>query len=506
MIKAAGRLPAKPVEDFSFKPLFALLDAVECEGRSLKEAAADPTNFRKCTPVHIAWAREAAAVYLAARTAMEARRGAEGASLRRVIPAWVVVDALEQPDARGATQYEQTVWGRQYASEDGAVREIWIPSLGTVNSERPDVEIAAVADVLLNGVPSRTPFDAPADPLPWPRTRPQRVRIVGVGLLDGTTEVVDWTAEEAGRRIQEAGLEAALVAVVEGREARPGRDCVRCAALPVCRAVPQAPGLLGVDAAPRKRRSLSVTDLRVYGECPERYHATRVLKLRDGRAENTAIRRGRAVDAWLNARHADPDRIPCRVIELPGGLPGLEDVEQPEALAMIRRHRAHCPFDGMPDREAVEPQRRLVAYDARADVLVVADCDLVYSDRGGVVVRETKTTTGSYIPPGGLMSRYPQLALAVLLVHHGVLGGDGCRSRVELEVLRPDSSRLEELDPHDPRTVARARAELQTSIAGWVADRSYPAQPRPETGCASCEVHRWCATGRSNGLHRGDAA
>ncbi|MEU6617483.1 PD-(D/E)XK nuclease family protein [Streptomyces parvus] len=499
LVKAPGRLPAKPVQDFSFSPFFALLDAVENDGRSLDEAAEDPANFRKCTPVHVAWAREAAHRYLTARTDREAARGVAGHSPLLPVPiAWVAGSKkLAQPDARGVTQYERTVWGRGYASQDGLVREIWIPSLGTVKRDRPVVEIAAVAHVLLTGTPSLTPFGAPSTPLPGPHVRPERIRVIGVGLTDGSTETLaDWTAEETEHRYLRAEVAASMAELADATEARPSTDCVRCVGLPDCMAVHRVPGLLGVDATPRKRRSLSVSDLRAYGDCAERYHAARVLKLRDGRTENAAIRRGRVVDAWLNERHADPARASCRAVPLPERLPGLMDGEQHEALAMLHRHRAHCPFDGLAEHETVEPQRRVVVYDSRADVVLVADCDLVHTDRGGVVVRETKTTMSTYTHADGLMRQYPQLALAVLLVSEGVLGGDTLRSRVELEVLRPDGVRLEELDPHDARTTARARALLVELAAGWAADRDYRAAPSSGTDCRDCEVHRWCSTGR----------
>ncbi|MCM9082402.1 PD-(D/E)XK nuclease family protein [Streptomyces spororaveus] len=499
LVKAPGRLPAKPVEDFSFKPFFALLDAVEHGGRSLVEAAADPANFRKCTPVHVAWAREAAHHYLTARTDREAAQGEAGQSpLLPVAPAWVAGSKkLAQPDARGVTQYERTVWGRGYASRDGRVREIWIPSLGTVKRDRPAVEIAAVAHVLLTGAPSLTPFGAPSAPLPGPHVRPERIRVIGVGLADGGTETLaDWTAEETEHRYLRAEVAASMADLADATEARPSADCVRCVGLPDCVAVPRVPGLLGVAATPRKRRSLSVSDLRVYGKCAEQYHATRVLKLRDGRTESAAIRRGRAVDAWLNERHTDPARGSCRAVPLPEHLPGLTADEQYEALAMLHQHRAHCPFDGLADHETVEPQRRVVAYDPQADVVLVADCDLIRTDRGGVVVRETKTTTSSYTHAGGLMRQYPQLALAVVLVGGGILGGDALRSRIELEVLRPDGARLEELDPHDSRTVGRARALLRELVADWAADRGYQAAPSSGTDCRACDVHGWCATGR----------
>ncbi|MER5514526.1 PD-(D/E)XK nuclease family protein [Streptomyces sp. NPDC002763] len=406
---------------------------------------------------------------------------------------------LREPDGRGADRYERTAWGRQYASEDGSLREIWIPSIDSVKRDRPLSEIAAAGYVAASGIPADMPYGKRAQ-LPDRQTElPQRVRVIGVGLGDGSSQVLaDWDAAEAKRQFDEHAKDL-MSSAADGRQLRPGQDCARCEALSGCLALPRVSGILGAPAPlrPRKRRSVSVSDLRAYQDCPARYYLTRVLKLRDGRTENAAIRRGRAVDAWLNMRHADMPRTPCRRVPLPESLPGLSAEELPAALAMIRHHRGRCPLDGLAVDETVEPQRRLAVYDPQTDVVVIADCDLVHTDRGGTVVRETKTASHHFGERKELVRTYPQLALAVLLMASGVLGGDPRRSRVELEVLREDGARLEEVDPFDALTLDQSRRVVTELAAGWAADETYTAAPAPDFDCADCEARRWCTSART---------
>ncbi|MEV0218177.1 PD-(D/E)XK nuclease family protein [Streptomyces sp. NPDC050704] len=508
LLTQPDRSRRKPVEDFPFAPWGNFVDSVEHHGKTLAEAAANSGNMRRCSEAHVRWAAEAAGTYLAARAREQGVRVASGhPATRPVRKQWVGVDRLREQDGRGADRYERTAWGRQYASGDGSLREIWIPSIDSVKRDRPLPEIAAAAYVAASGIPADMPYGKRAQLPDRHGVLPQRVRVVGVGLGDGSTQVLaDWDATEAKRQFDEHAKEL-MSSAADGREVRPGQDCVRCEALSGCRAVPRVPGLLGTSAPlrPRKRRSVSVSDLRAYRDCPARYYLTRVLKLRDGRTENAAIRRGRAVDAWLNERHAANPGTPCRRVPLPESLPGLTAEELPAALAMIRHHRGRCPLDGLAVDETVEPQRRLAVYDPQADVVVIADCDLVYTDRGSTVVRETKTASHRFGERQELVRTYPQLALAVLLMASGALSGDPRRSRIELEVLREDGARLEEVDPFDAVTLDQSRRVITELAAGWAADETYAAVPARDFDCADCEARRWCTsarTSRSDGARR----
>jgi hypothetical protein len=324
---------------------------------------------------------------------------------------------------------------------------------------------------------------------------------MGVGLGDGEVHVLaDWTADEATRQFKEHAKER-YTAVINGRDLRAGTDCIKCEGLVCCTALPKISGLLGVPAPrrPRKRRSVSASDLRVYDSCPARFHLTRTLKIRDGQTENEAIRRGRAVDAWLNDVHGRHPRTTCRNIPLPSDLPGLTGGELGPALNMVKAHRANCPLDGLSPTELVRPQWRLAAYDPVVDAVVIADPDLLYTDAGGWVWRETKTASRRSWEGESLLRRHPQLALAVLLMAAGVPGGDPRRSRIELEQLRENGSACEEIDPFDPATVHEARGIVSGPASGWASDEIY--SPTPGDQCADCEVRRWCAAGRARGAN-----
>jgi hypothetical protein len=494
------RCRRKPVQDFSFKPVDSVLNTVEHHGSSLESALADPRHTRDCHPVHRTWALAAVPVYLAARARQEAARVAAGhLPTCPVATEWVGLDRLRQPDARGVEQYERTVWARRYATRDGSIREIWIPSIRSAKKDRSDAEIAAAAAITATGVPARAAFGQPFERLGGDVLMPQRVRVIGVGLGDGEARVLaDWSADEAARRFREHAKER-YSAVIDGRALRPGSDCTRCEGLAGCTALRKAPGLLGVPAPrrPRKRRSVSASDLRAYDSCPARFHLTRTLKIRDDQVESEAIRRGRAVDAWLNERHSRRPWTSCRNGPMPTDLPGVTGEELIPALEMVKAHRATCPLNRLPPTELVRSQWRLATYDPVLDVVVIADPDLLYTDKGGWVWRETKTASRRSWEGVSLLRGYPQLALAVLMMSAGVPGGDPRRSRIELEFLRENGSACEEIDPFDPATVREARDIVSGFASGWASDETY--LPTPGDDCADCEVRRWCAAGRASG-------
>ena len=444
--RSASQRTKDPLQTFALGSLMTALDVVEYQRPRTRER-----------PAHdglVTWTVAMTARYLAARQADQASQEAVGRQRTHAVEhVWVARRELPSADHRGATYYEQTCWGRRYASLDGAIREIWLLRPGTAATPPGDAELAAAAYVAAFGDPcANDAFNRRHTPLadlpPAHYTRPQQVRIVSFSCTDGSAvQLLDWDCEEAARRYS-AEAAPALARTVEGSDLAPGSDCVKCKALVGCTAVHQSPGILGIDAARRPRRSLSVSDLRAYSACPARYHLTRQLKLRADRQEKDAIRRGRAVDAWLNMRHGARLAAGCR------GLPGPDDPSQWSAGAlsiagdearlgarMLAQHAALCPLDGLAESEKVLVQRQVTAYDPELDLLLVATPDLLYTRAGGWIWRETKTTT-SYLWEGRpLLQQYPQLALAVLLVASGALGGDLSRSRIELELLYPVESR-----------------------------------------------------------------
>lgn len=487
----------RPVKDFPLSPLMDALDLIEHRKKDVDAALAAPRVTRGCHPAHHAWARDAIRNYLSARDEEEKARRAAGHPPTLPVPdEWVAIAEMSAPDTRGADRYERTAWGRRYASADGSVREIWLPSVNSVKEDRGDAEIAAAASVVLSGAPARARFGERYTRTGRTGPVPRQVRVIAVGCGDGEVRVLaDWDAHEVSRRY-ESLARPALKRMVGRADLNPGADCVGCEGLSGCPQPTRAPGLLQVPtpARPRKRRSVSASDLRVHGECPAQFHLTRVLHLKGGEPENTAIRRGRAVDTVLNERHTVRTPRGCRDLPPPATpLPGLTAEESEPALRMLDRHRAVCPLHGLPAGEQVLVQPRLTAYDPVADTVVIADPDLLYTDAGGWVWRETKTSSTPLWEGRPLLETYPQLALAALLMAAGVPGGDPRRSRIELEILYEHGSACEVIDPFDEPTLVQARSVVSRLAAPWAADESY--DPVPGRHCAGCAALAWCDAG-----------
>ena len=82
------------------------------------------------------------------------------------------------------------------------------------------------------------------------------------------------------------------------------------------------------------------------------------------------------------------------------------------------------------------------------------------------------------------------MALGVVLLAEGALGGDKTFSRVELEILRPTGPDVHLIDPGDAAEVTRAREVLHKLAGAWHGDQRH--EPRPGPECVTCEVSRWC--------------
>ncbi|WP_436775189.1 PD-(D/E)XK nuclease family protein [Yinghuangia sp. YIM S09857] len=496
-----ARVRRRPVLDFTLGPFQSVLDAVEFDGTDPEVALAQPRHWHKCHAAHREWTVQAVHNYLRVRAELDAERiAARTPPMHPVAEEWVVLNTMREPDHRGVWRYERTAWGRRYATPDGAERELWLLSFNTVRTNRSAAEIAAAASVAAMGVPAAARFGEPYRAVRPEPVMPAWVRVLGFGCGDGSVEVLADSDADQARRAFDRDAKSVLTDVVDARTRTPGSTCVSCEGLATCHELPSRPGILGVAApertAERIRRSVSVSDLRAHGECPARHHLTRVLHLKDTKPEHPAIRRGRAVDAWLNQCHAATPREACTVLDLPDLLPGLTSEETPAALRMLEHHRAHCPLHRLGKSERVRVQPRVTVHDPVVDVVVIADPDLLYTDQGGWVWRETKTASSRPWEGRDFLETYPQLALAVLLLECGVLGGDLRRSRIELEVLYEHTSTLQEVDPADPRTVADARQVVAAMAVPWAVDETYEA--KPGRWCGGCEAQRWCAPGRES--------
>ncbi|MEV5796600.1 PD-(D/E)XK nuclease family protein [Streptomyces collinus] len=505
---------ASPIEDFGPGPLFAALDLWEHEGWPLERVLHElrrtdgPVRGRGAPshPALTAWTVEVFERYVAARGAEQQAARVTGLPPTEPVRLnWTARTAKRETlDARGAGQYEHTTWGRQYASADGSVRDLWIPSLGRAKPDRAAAEKAAIAYVMAQGAPTprrRRGTEPPETATPGTRL-PDRVRVFDFGCADGSvTPLLDWDQDVVRERFA-ADAAPAFHEVATGVGTRPGASCVECKAISRCSSLGHAPGLWGAAPAARRRprRSVSAWDLRLHGECPAQYHLVRQLHLDDLTPENDGARRGRAVDAWLNERHLASPARGCRDLPMHDESSAPADFHLDASLTgvavrMMQEHRSLCPLNGIGPDEKVLVQHRVTAYVPELDVVVLAVPDLLYSYRGRWIWRETKTSTHPLWEGRSLLRSYPQLALGVLLFSAGALEVDPRRSWVEFELLREErgASYLERIDPSRPENVAEAREAIAELAQPLLSDTSY--EPRTGRHCHGCQARTWCGPG-----------
>ncbi|MFJ3902136.1 PD-(D/E)XK nuclease family protein [Streptomyces sp. NPDC090025] len=470
-VRPAGRAKER-LEDFTFAPLMRALDAERKD-----PAAAEFTSWGR--PQHDGlreWTKHARTMY---RNAFPLH---EDEGLSDLPENWSYRYQPPKPDHRGAHEYRIKVWGRCLVSASGDLRELRVP-VNRLREPRPDDGyIAAAALVLAEGAPG---------PLPT------RVRVVEFALLDGATRVLfDGTRHEAVARYRAHGSQA-LEDILDSQEYRPGPACSSCAYISDCPALRRAPGVLGLPAKGRTRRTWSVTNGRSYRECPARDHMRRLhLPTADGIERHPSAERGRAVHAYLAWRHGSGAIRPC-----PADVPAqwvpdgyeLPAEERELGRTLLRRHAAVCPMPYVVNRSDIRTEPRIVRHDSDADVIVIASPDLVYRDGDSWVWRETKTSATARRHLDDPLVTYPQLALAVALLSRGHLGGTAARARIELEVLSPGGADLRTIDPFSSRNVETAGKVLQELTTAWHVDSDYT--PNPTANCTRCEVARWCTAG-----------
>ncbi|MFJ6738184.1 PD-(D/E)XK nuclease family protein [Streptomyces sp. NPDC091279] len=467
------------LEHFALGPFMAACDA------RVRTSDAAPHHARTRTALpHDAlqvWSDHGLAMYDAAFPVDPER------PLSEVPEPWTYRYRPSGPDLRNAVEYRLTVWGRCLASADGTFRELRLPVHRLNRNLPPEGFIAAAALVLAEG--------APGPP-------PERVRIVEFALHDGRTrELFDGTRARALARYREHGP-GALASLLDGQEYRPGAPCAECPYARVCPALRSAPGLLGIEATDRPRRTWSVTNGRNYRACPARDHMRRLhLPTADSVEREVTAERGRALHAYLADRHGHGSPRPCTVEVpeewVPDGFE-LPDHERALGARLLRGHSAVCPLRCVKDVTDVRTEPRVVRHDTAADVVVIAVPDLLYRDADSWVWRETKTSAVDGRSNRPLLERYPQLALAVLLVARGDLGGTSTRARVELEVLRPSGADLEIIDPFAAANRTAAEQVLREMVTEWHGDDDYV--PTPGPSCNRCEVARWCSASLAAGV------
>jgi hypothetical protein len=414
--------------------------------------------------------------------------------LRPVRGHWVLNKHGENES--GGTLWEAFHWGRLYESPDGTVREFRFLRMGKADgARRSKAETALAALVTAYGSLAPKPRGRGWRE-PFHVTRPNasvaRVRIAEIGLLDGSRDdLFDGTPEEAHTLYQRHAKER-VREVVNTITPTPGADCASCKRLHVCTDLRRTTGVLHVPPFEGRPRHVSASALRYISRCPAQAHL-RDLRLPKEHEYTPANRRGHAVHAWLETRHAAVDSSPCTIENIPEDWwkQTGHDLDEEQARLgrhMIGHHTQICPL--LADVTHAEPEPPLAFLDTEANTVIQAKPDLLYSVDGVLIWRETKTLHSARLRHDKLFRSFPQLALAVVLLAEKALNNTPEDSLVELEVLTSDGCDVFSLDPGDSAEVERAREVLDDLAMAWHREQAFPT--RPGIACATCPVARWC--------------
>ncbi|WP_214104478.1 PD-(D/E)XK nuclease family protein [Acrocarpospora catenulata] len=470
--------------DYSMGPFHNVLDRMELDGEPEVLALSQGLQQGR-KPVHPAlarWTEHAVRQYL--------NSVKDSAHLEPVSRDWV--RRLDTSHDGIPVVHEETVTGRRF--EKDRVRELRILRMGSVEDRpRNEPEIALAAAVLAEARPALSKLWKKGPATLGRSERPHQVRVVEIGCLDGTANVLFDDTPEAAIHKYQREAEELLRAVAAGNVRRPGTDCAECPLIDMCPAVPSIEGLLGVNDASKPLRTWSLTTTRQHRKCgPIPYY--RDLKLpRDGSAEQSpAVERGHAVHEWIEVKHLRSPQQACRADDVPDLTRDerfAEDTLQAKlGMRMIGDHSLVCPFRDAGQEMEVYPEHPIVVYDPAAQVVVIDKVDLLYLSEGVWRLRETKTSR--YLFEGDLLKKFPQIALAIVLSAEGALGGGNAGCRVELERLTANGPVLTEFDVHNSELVAEARKVIQAEVAGWHSDLARATKPGKE--CRTCVFTRWC--------------
>jgi hypothetical protein len=480
------------LDDFPLGTVMSAVDEVEFRGRPITDAA--EMLGRTGRPLHpgaIRWGQHALTAYIAFTGV---------ASLEGLVPVrhfWVA----RRSDSR--TVYEMYAWGRRYESQDETIREVRFLRHGSVNADKTgparDMSKAAIAAYSAAfGGRAAWPesWDEPFRLLPGEPVLVERVRVLEVGLADGSHDILfDGTPEQAEALYAEHARDR-VRDISRGGLPQAGYDCADCKLVTACDALPRIPGLFGITDPTGPLRTWSATNGRQYAACPARDHLLRLKLPREDDEYSLAAVRGQAVHAWLEQTHAGQPRSACTVWDTPvrhddwsAGRWHLTGEQALDGARMLAGHADLCPFHrgGITD-VLLEPT--VAVHDTAANVVLIAKPDMLYLEDGSWVWREVKTR--ARLPQRGadLYQEFPQLAVAVALMAEHALGGKPCGQRVELELLSPRAGDIWLIDPADQAEVRAARAALLDLAAPWHADVTAAARPGPH--CADCPVRRWC--------------
>ncbi|MFF1872615.1 PD-(D/E)XK nuclease family protein [Kitasatospora herbaricolor] len=383
----------------------------------------------------------------------------------------------------GGDGRELTAWAPLYQYQDGT-REVRRMRLRSARSSAgpEDDRWSAVAAHAAAGQAMRLPASL--------------IRVVEVGLFDGSTEITfEGTPQQAYERYA-AHVRPVIQLFLHSVDARPGRNCHRCKLAGCCASLVDETRVLGQESAGTHTRSVSASDLELYSKCAARWYLERVCHLPkdDDGIPSTASERGRAVHRWLADAHAR--NTPCIASDTGSydapetftGSLGPDEYEQ--VRDFLAAHVGSCPLDGV---QGLSLETPVYGYDAAADVIIASQPDLVYVDSAGrVVIRETKTAVEMPEDANDAFDRFFAVAWLINIAKFakGAFGESADLPRVELEVITPERSQVFTWQPQDEGVARMAHSDVRQHVSAWHHDAAWPASPGPQ--CSWCPVRRWC--------------
>jgi hypothetical protein len=378
----------------------------------------------------------------------------------------------------GNSTRQLTAWGPVYETGDG-VREIRRFRLGSVRADEESMRWAVIAAHVAAAY----------------RTPPRRMRVVEIGAVDGSVEVLfDGTADEARSRFADSGRSMAAAAADEDHVV-PCRSCGECKGAGSCRALISVDGMLGQPGRGYSSRSLSPRDLDQYSTCPAQWLLSACLHLPFDNSGGDGAARGRAVHRWLRAAHARG--VPCTDADLPGPASGLgiasevlTEAEYEIAYPFLVQHAGQCPLRG--DAALVLADENVYGYDHDAEVVPAIRPDLIYRAGDRLVIREFKTADRPYESgTAEAYDRHLQVPFSIAMLNAGLIRHYGATSgAVELELMTSSGLFVWTWEAADPAVASVAADRVARAAADWHEDGTWATQPGPH--CAWCPVRRWC--------------
>jgi hypothetical protein len=387
---------------------------------------------------------------------------------------------LRGEPSTGTAEKKLTAWAPLYEAS-GRVREIRRFRFGSAR----DDEEAARWSLIAAFVAAQSRLSDP----------PDRVRVVEIGCLDASVEVLfDGTADEARTAYIASGRSLATAAA-ESDHVVPCRSCGDCKAAGACGSLITADGVLGQPSRGHSSRSVSPRDLDQYAICPAQWLMDACLHLPREPGGGEAAARGLAVHRWLRAAHARG--VACTPGDLPEPSTGLgiadgilTELEYEIAYPFLARHAARCPLAG--DSTLVVADDNVYGYDHDAEVVPVIRPDLMYACGDRLVVREFKTAERPYeAGRAEAYEKHSQIAFTIAMLNAGLAASHGAASAiVELELLTPEGQFLWSWDASDPVVASVAAGDVRRAVENWHQDSMWDTRPGPY--CDWCPVRRWC--------------